>query len=82
MIISCAGFYFFQPQLIRKAGFRVEAHIVQTEDGYLLKLYRIPSNNGSSPVLLQHGVLTSFSDWIIPGKEKGLGMVFVGSHLI
>jgi len=74
------GFYVFQPQLIQKAGFHVETHIVQTEDGYLLTLYRIP-NNGSS-VLLQHGLLTSSADWIIPGKDKGLGMVFVSIHLI
>ncbi|XP_024882714.1 uncharacterized protein LOC112461630 [Temnothorax curvispinosus] len=63
------------PQMIQKAGFPAEAHIVQTEDGYLLTLYRIPGNNSSPPVLLQHGLLTSFADWLIPGRDKGLGFV-------
>lgn len=71
------GFYFFQPQMIRKAGFRAETHIVQTEDGYLLSLYRIPGKNDSSPVLLQHGLLTSSVDWIIPGSDKGLGTILI-----
>lgn len=80
MVKLSYGFYIFQSQLIQKAGFHVETHIVQTEDGYLLTLYRIPSN--ASSVLLQHGLLTSSADWIIPGKDKGLGMVFIGSYLI
>lgn len=29
---------FFQPQMIRRAGYRAEAHIIMTEDGYLLIL--------------------------------------------
>ncbi|XP_012059584.1 PREDICTED: lipase 3-like [Atta cephalotes] len=58
-------------QMIRKAGYPVETHIVQTEDGYLLTLHRIPRQNGA-PVLLQHGLLTSSADFLILGKDKGL----------
>ncbi|KYN08589.1 PREDICTED: lipase 3-like [Cyphomyrmex costatus] len=61
-------------QRIRKAGYPAEAHVIQTEDGYLLTLYRIPNKNGS-PVLLQHGLLCSFIDFLIPGKDKGLAFV-------
>jgi len=69
-------FYFFQLQMIKKAGYPAEAHIIQTEDGYLLTIYRIPSKNSSS-VLLQHGLLSSFADFLIPGKNKGLGMTLI-----
>jgi len=61
--------------MIRKAGYPVETHTVQTEDGYLLTLYRIPRQNGA-PVLLQHGLLTSSADFLILGKDKGLGMTY------
>ncbi|XP_018058127.1 PREDICTED: lipase 1-like [Atta colombica] len=61
-------------QMIRKAGYPVETHIVQTEDGYLLTLHRIPRRNGA-PVLLQHGLLTSSADFLILGKDKGLAFI-------
>ncbi|XP_018362953.1 PREDICTED: lipase 3-like [Trachymyrmex cornetzi] len=61
-------------QRIRKAGFPAEAHAVQTEDGYLLTLYRIPNKNGPS-VLLQHGLLSNFADFLISGKDKGLAFI-------
>ena len=67
--------------MIRKAGYPVETHIVQTEDGYLLTLYRIPRQNGA-PVLLQHGLLTSSADFLILGKDKGLGMTYSTSKNI
>lgn len=69
-------FYCFQLQRIRKAGFPAEAHAIQTEDGYLLTLYRIPNKNGPS-VLLQHGLLCSSTDFLISGKDKGLGMTLI-----
>jgi len=59
--------------MIRKAGYPVETHIVQTEDGYLLTLHRIPRQNGA-PVLLLHSLLTSSADFLILGKDKGLGI--------
>ncbi|KAL0127522.1 hypothetical protein PUN28_003063 [Cardiocondyla obscurior] len=61
--------------MIPKANFRAEAHIIQTDDGYLLTLYRIPGNNNSPPVLLQHGLLSSYTDWIIPGTDNGLAFI-------
>ncbi|KAG5327408.1 LIP3 Lipase, partial [Acromyrmex heyeri] len=61
-------------QMIRKAGYPMETHTVQTEDGYLLTLHRIPRKNGV-PVLLQHGLLTSSADFLILGKDKGLAFI-------
>jgi len=61
--------------MIRKAGYPAEAHVVMTEDGYLLTLHRIPGGNNSLPVLLQHGLLVSSADWIILGKGKALGII-------
>jgi len=60
--------------MIRRAGYPAEAHIIETKDGYLLTLHRIPGK-GQRPVLLQHGLLCSSADWVIPGKDKGLGIL-------
>lgn len=61
--------------MIRRAGYPAESHVIQTEDGYLLTLHRIPGNNNSTPVLLQHGLLCSSADWVIAGKNRGLGIL-------
>ncbi|XP_029673104.1 lipase 3-like [Formica exsecta] len=63
-------FFFFQPEMIRSAGYPAEAHVIMTEDGYLLTLHRIPGGNNSLPVLLQHGLLSNSAQWIILGKDK------------
>lgn len=60
------------PEMIRRAGYPAEAHVVLTEDGYLLTLHRLPGNKDSPPVLLQHGLLSSSADWVILGKNKSL----------
>jgi lysosomal acid lipase/cholesteryl ester hydrolase len=51
----------------------LETHIITTEDGYILTLFRIPGPSGSSPVFLQHGLLESSTSWLIPGRNKSLG---------
>lgn len=56
---------------------------VQTEDGYLLTLFRIPygiKNNNSDVqnkpvVLLVHGLLLSGEDFVVLGPEKGLAFI-------
>ncbi|GAB1867625.1 Lipase [Camponotus japonicus] len=62
-------------EMIRKAGYPVETHVTTTEDGYLLTLHRIPGDNGSLPVLLQHGFFCTSAVWVILGKGKGLAYV-------
>lgn len=62
-------------KLIKKAGYPAEAHIVLTEDGYLLEMHRIPGKPGAPTVYLQHGLIGTSADWIInaaQGKENSL----------
>jgi lysosomal acid lipase/cholesteryl ester hydrolase len=66
------------PELIVKYGYPAESHTVQTEDGYILTMHRIPYGKGgarrasNTPVLLQHGLLSSSADWVISGPGKAL----------
>ncbi|KAL3266972.1 hypothetical protein HHI36_011121 [Cryptolaemus montrouzieri] len=62
------------PQIIRRHGYPAESHIVETEDGYLLTVHRIPGsrdgNRGGQPILLQHGLLSSSADWVDEGNAS------------
>ncbi|XP_029163316.1 lipase 3-like [Nylanderia fulva] len=60
------------PEMIRKEGYPVETHVIMTEDGYLLTLYRIPGGKNSLPILVQHGLLASSADWLVLGKNNAL----------
>jgi hypothetical protein len=48
-------------QLILTKGYQVEVHFVETEDGYILKLFRILPKRESlnKAVLLQHGLFVA-----------------------
>ncbi|GJQ87640.1 hypothetical protein Trydic_g17465 [Trypoxylus dichotomus] len=66
-------------QMIQRQGYPVEEHTnVQTSDGYLLDLHRIPygrnnAGGGSRPVaFLMHGLLSSSADWVNMGADKSL----------
>lgn len=73
----------FQPRLVTKVGYEAEIHHVQTEDGYLLELHRIVSNeqnainNSTNPnrpvVLVMHGLLALSECWLLNGKNRSLG---------
>ncbi|XP_043268017.1 lipase 3-like [Venturia canescens] len=58
--------------MIERAGYPAEAHMITTVDGYILEVHRIRGEPGSTPVLLQHGLLSSSADWVITGKSKAL----------
>lgn len=45
---------------------------MQTEDGYILTMHRIP-NPGGTPVLLVHGLFDSSATWVLMGPGKSLG---------
>lgn len=70
-------------ELISSKGYPVEEHIVQTKDGFLLTLIRIPrgikDKEGSTTprpaILLHHGLLGSASDWVLNFPEQSLGFV-------
>ncbi|XP_046394636.1 lipase 3-like [Ischnura elegans] len=73
--------YMDTPELIEYYGYPVEKHVVETEDGYLLTMHRIPHGKDLSPagnrsvVYLQHGLSCSSSDWVIMGPGKGLAYI-------
>ncbi|XP_050061037.1 gastric triacylglycerol lipase-like [Aphis gossypii] len=65
------------PKIIKRHGYPSETHIVDTKDGYLLEVHRIPHGKNikqyrNFPVFLQHGVVASSADWIINGPKKAL----------
>merc|ERR1712215_191444 len=68
------------PELIRQAGYPAETHWVTTPDGYILAIHRIPYGRdgpfGTRPVIfVQHGLLCSSADWVMPTPSKGLGYI-------
>ncbi|XP_055591127.1 lipase 1-like [Uranotaenia lowii] len=62
------------PQLIRKYGYQVQEHQVETPDGYLLGMYRIIPRRPSRkhPVFMMHSLFSSCSDWVLIGRQHGL----------
>merc|ERR1719430_1235262 len=71
-------------QMIGEAGYPAETHMVVTEDGYLLRLHRIPhgrqelgyQRNVTRPVVfLQHGLLSSSADWVVTGPDHALAFL-------
>ncbi|KAF2359396.1 AB-hydrolase lipase domain [Trinorchestia longiramus] len=75
------------PELIRYYGFGAEIHHVTTSDGYILELHRLLGKTSSCaartkrrpgkcrPVLLQHGLLSSSSAWVLNEPSKALGYI-------
>lgn len=47
---------------------------MQTDDGYILTLHRIPNFN-KTVVFLQHGLLSSSADWLLLGPGKALAFL-------
>jgi len=74
-------------EYVPKHGYPLERHDVQTEDGFVIEVQRIPhgrNNNftGTRPsVLLMHGLFSSSIDWVNSGPEKGLGFFAGGLRL-
>ena len=63
---------------VLRAGFEFEEHKVQTEDGYILTVWRVPRRIGErndtirSPVVLQHGLLDDSWTWFALNTTKCL----------
>lgn len=66
------------PELIAKYKYPIENHYLETSDGYILNLHRIPNYGKKEatrkelPVYLQHGIECSSADWVTPSPKKGL----------
>lgn len=83
---------YFQCEIAARHGYPCEAHVVITEDGYLLTIHRIPcgrigcehvgKRGSGQPVFLQHGLLSSSADWLLSGPEKALGESTINYCLI
>ncbi|KMQ87238.1 lipase 3, partial [Lasius niger] len=67
--------------LVERYGYPSEEHYVTTEDGYNLKIHRIPgsplSNNQQTKpvVLLIHGILCTSDCWVLLGPKKDLAFL-------
>ena len=57
---------------IEEAGQEHEVFQVETEDGYLLNLDRIPNKESFNVVYFQHGVYDSSQAWIIHGRDSSI----------
>jgi len=69
-------------EMIAEAGYPAETHIVETEDGYLLRMHRIPwgkeyrrEENNRPAVFLQHGLLSSSADWVMIGERYAIAFL-------
>lgn len=68
--------------LISSKGYPVEEYTVQTSDGFLLSMQRIPHGNqghfneGTKQVVfMQHGLISASSQWVLNFPEQSLGFV-------
>lgn len=65
-------------QLLKLHKYGFEEHVVKTDDGYYLTLFRIKSKQDTLDVkqrpvvFLMHGVLGSADDWLLMGPEHSL----------
>ncbi|KAJ8675722.1 hypothetical protein QAD02_011508 [Eretmocerus hayati] len=66
---------YFQAAKIERENYLSETHLVTTEDGYMLTIYRIPGPPGSKSVLLQHGLLASSESWTVAGRGFALAYI-------
>lgn len=64
---------------VNEHGYPAEEHLVLTEDGYKLRIHRIPGSVsnpkaiGKPAIFLQHGLLASSDAWILTGPDNDLG---------
>ena len=69
-------------------GYPLEIHNIMTEDGYQLRVYRIPGTKDEEnykekvkdPVLFQHGLLDSSDGWVCNSEEKCLPFIMANNN--
>lgn len=81
VIMKSFPFLIDQVSIVKKYGYEIEEHSVQTSDGYILTMHRIPYSKLTGPtgqrpvVFLMHGLLCSSSDWVLGGPGNGLAFI-------
>ncbi|CAK1556243.1 unnamed protein product [Leptosia nina] len=69
------------PELVRKYGYPLEEHTVETSDGYILGVHRIPYGRDNKDernrpvVFLMHGLLSSSADYVLMGPGSSIGYI-------
>lgn len=63
---------FPQVELLERWDYPVEAWQVETADGHILMMHRIPAP-GQHGVLLLHGLFCSSAEWLLAGPDRSLG---------
>lgn len=71
--------------MVKKENFPIETHYVTTEDGYILRLHRIPpkanvsiENQYATRVMLfMHGLLESAPTFLIRPNKESAGKQFI-----
>lgn len=72
----------FQDEVITFMGYPVETIKVQTEDGYILTIFRIPYSPKSpliegrqkKPIYMNHGLFGTSQEYLIQWGDRNLGM--------
>ena len=75
-------------EIITSKGFKCETHFITTEDGYKLKIFRIPGGKNIinerryalPPVLLQHGIFDSSDGWVCNGEKHSIAFVLANNN--
>ncbi|EEB09971.1 Gastric triacylglycerol lipase precursor, putative [Pediculus humanus corporis] len=70
-------------QIIKKYGYPAEAHMIETEDGYLIEMHRIPHGKNKTmgdegkkpPVFLQHGLFCSSEFFLLTVPNNSLAFI-------
>lgn len=70
--------------MVTPLGYPFSSATVTTDDGYVLKLFRIQAKNtqmtsGKPVVFLQHGLFDSADDWVINGEQYSLGFILANA---
>lgn len=58
---------------LKQYGIDVDEQFVTTDDGYILRMFRLP-RIGAPVAILQHGILASSWCWLVNSPEKSLGI--------
>lgn len=60
--------------IVKRNGFPFEEYDVTTEDGFILKVHRIP-RSGAPSILLQHGIESSSNAWVMNSADKAIPFI-------